>query len=134
LARRYRRINLYRRLRAAALDVLFTLLLGVLIGNGLLRLAAQEPSDDLFIQAKAFGDYSIVNTSYDVTRENPARVERVTFEVVVTDGAAPEMATVQLVKGSGDWYGCSSPDGFVWECPVPGIPATHVNDFAVTLS
>jgi hypothetical protein len=133
LARRYRRINLPRKLRGLALDVLFILLLGVLIGNGLSRLAAR-PVEEPFAQAEASGDFSIVNTNYDVTGGTPTRVERVTFEMFMAGSVTPETVAIQLVKGSGDWYGCSSPDGVVWECPIPGVPVSQVNDLIVTVS
>jgi hypothetical protein len=133
LARRYRRINLLRKLRGLTLDVLVTLLLGVLIGNGLLRLAAR-PADEPFTQAEVPGSFSIVNTNYDVSSGTPTRVERVTFEMLMAGGVTPETVTIQLMKGSGDWYGCSSPDGVVWECPVPGVPVIQVNDLIVAVS
>jgi hypothetical protein len=133
LARRYRRINLLRKLRGLALDVLITLLLGVLIGNGLLRLAAR-PADEPFTQAEASGSFSIVNTSYDITGGTPTRVERVTFEVLTAGSVTPKTVAIRLVEGSTDWYGCDSPDGVVWECPVPGVPVIQVNDFTVTAS
>jgi hypothetical protein len=134
LARRYRRINLTRKLRGLALDVLLILLLGVLIGNGMRRLAGEAPAEGIFTQAEAPGDFSIVNTNYDVTGGTPTRVERVTFEMLMAGGVTPETVAIQLVKGSGDWYGCSSPDGVVWACPVPGVPVIQVNDLTVAAS
>lgn len=130
MGRRYQRIILRRRLRATLLDGLLILLLGVLIGNGMSRLV-DEPSDTAFNPSEASSGFSIVNPNYDVSDADPPRIEQVTFEVVATDGVTPGQVAVQLVRGSNDWYGCSSRDGVVWECPIPHVPVIQVDDLAI---
>lgn len=114
-------------------DILLTLLVGALAGNIILAVSGGFP---LAVSARAasgvnsFAPASVLNLSYRLAPDNPARVGEVQLRAETITGDEPLAVSVRLAGQAQGWVPCHERTG-TWICPLDGVSVADLSGLEV---